>query len=113
MLWRIKAQSEMKRPKSGGPSDWISNGEKYALVGLEVQIEEHVAFREIVEGLWAWAGDTQTIAIPALWQEWLGSIRAEEIGGCNLVLVSKIKSRTPAVLDAENQYLQKRVQSFY
>lgn len=90
---------------------WLAGGEKYALIGIEVKIEESIPFREIVPGLWAWTD--QRLDVPAHWREWIGSIRSEEIEGCNLVLLSKMPSATPGVLDAENQLLQRRVWGFY
>jgi hypothetical protein len=90
---------------------WLDDGEKYALVGLEVKLEQDFPFQEVVPGLWAWTD--QTLDVPAHWREWLGSIRADRIKNCNLVLLSKMPSQTPEVLDAENQLLQRRALGFY
>ena len=90
---------------------WLRDGEKYALIGLAVKIEHSILFREIVPGLWAWTD--QRLEVPPHWREWLGSIRAGEIEGCNLVLLSKKPSATPGILDGENQLLQRRVWGFY
>jgi hypothetical protein len=90
---------------------WLKDGEKYALIGLEVEIEQPIPFREIVPGLWAWSD--QGLDVPAHWREWIGSIRAEEIERCNLALLCKMPSATPGVLDGENQLLQRRVWGFY
>ena len=90
---------------------WLADGEKYALIGLEVKIERDIPYRELAPGLWAWTD--QRLDVPAHWREWIGSIRAEEIEGCNLVLLSKMPSSTPGVLDGENQLLQRRVWGFY
>jgi hypothetical protein len=80
---------------------WLRDGEKYALIGLEVKMEHSILFREIVPGLWAWTD--QRLEVPPHWREWLGSIRAREIEGCNLVLLCKKPSATPGILDGENQ----------
>lgn len=90
---------------------WINDGEKYALVGLEVNLEgvpppEHIAPNLQV------LTDT-TFDVPPEWRDWLGSIRADQVQDCNLFLVSKLDSTTPGVLDGENQSLQQRVQNFY
>jgi hypothetical protein len=49
--------------------------------------------------------------------DWLAvrqpAIRAEEVEGCNLFLLSKLLSSTPDVLDAENETLKQRVWNFY
>ena len=90
---------------------WINDGEKYALVGLEVNLEgapppEHIApnLQVLTE---------TTFDVPPEWREWLGSIRADQVQDSNLFLVSKLESTMPGVLDDENQSLQQRVQHFY
>jgi hypothetical protein len=90
---------------------WVADKEKYALVGLEVKLEEEFPFQPVGPGLWAWTD--QTLDVPAHWREWLGSIRAKQIENCNLVLLSKMPSQTPEILDAENQSLQRRAWGFY
>ena len=90
---------------------WIADGEKYALVGLEVKLEGAAPPEKIVPNLWVFT-DT-TFEIPSEWREWLGSIRADEIEGSNLFLVSKLASPTPDILDDESQLLEQRVKYFY
>ena len=90
---------------------WIADGEKYALIGLQVKLEGEPPLEEIAPNLWALT--STTFEVPPQWQEWLGSIRADEVAGSNLFLVSKLVSATPGVLDGENQSLQRRTQHFY
>jgi hypothetical protein len=90
---------------------WIDDGDKYALVGLELKLEGALPPERIAPGLWVLT-DT-TFDVPAQWREWLGSIRADEVAGSNLFLVSKLASATPDILDGENQSLQQRVWHFY
>jgi hypothetical protein len=90
---------------------WLANGEKYGLIGLSVKIEQPVPFREIKPGLWVWTD--QRLDVPTHWREWIGSIRAQEIEGCNLALLCKMPSATPGIFDGENQLLQWRVWEFY
>ena len=90
---------------------WISDGEKYALVGLEVKLEGAPPPEEIAPNLWVLTATT--FEVPPQWREWLGSIRADEVAGSNLFLVSKLVSATLGVLDGENQSLQRRAQNFY
>ena len=90
---------------------WIADGEKYALVGLEVKLEGPPPPEQIAPNLWVLT-DT-TFEVPSEWQEWLGSVRADEVAACNLFLVSKLASKTPGVLDGENQSLERLVQHFY
>ena len=81
---------------------WIADGEKYALIGLAVQIEQPIPLREIAPGLLVWTTDRK-LPIPDHWREWLGTVRAGEIEGSNLILLSKMQSSGPDILDAENQ----------
>ena len=90
---------------------WINNGEKYALVGLEVNLEGAPPPEQIAPNLQVLT--ETTFDIPPEWREWLGSICAEQVQDSNLFLVSKQESTTPGVLDGENQSLQQRVQHFY
>jgi hypothetical protein len=96
---------------SGDSTVWIEDGEKYALVGLNVKIDAHLPQGKIASNLWVLTGTT--FNVPPHWQKWLGSIRAEEVESCNLFLLSKLASLLPNVLDAENQKLQQRVQNSY
>ena len=96
---------------NGDSAVWIEDGEKYALIGLNVKIDGHLPPGKIAPNLWVLA-DTK-FNVPPHWQEWLGSIRAQEVEGCNLFLLSKLASLTPNVLDVENQTLQDRVSNFY
>jgi hypothetical protein len=93
------------------PATWINDGEKYALVGLSVKLEGQISTGNVAPHLWVLA-DTK-FDIPPHWREWLGSIRAEEVEDCNLLLISKLVSLRPGVLDDENQKLQQHVSNFY
>ena len=90
---------------------WIADGEKYALVGLEVKLKGAPPPEQIAPNLWVLTGTT--FDVPSQWRECLGSIRANEVAGSNLFLVSKLASATPHTLDGENQSLQRRVGHFY
>jgi hypothetical protein len=90
---------------------WIADGEKYALIGLSVRMEGRLLSGPI-NGTLSVLVDT-AFAMPDHWREWVGSIRSEELADCNLFLLSKMRSSTPDVLDAENQALVQRVWNFY
>ena len=90
---------------------WIDDGEKYALVGLQVNLEGPPPPERIAPSLRVLTATT--FDVPPEWRDWLGSIRADQVEGSNLFLVSKLESTTPGVLDGENQSLQQRVQHFY
>jgi hypothetical protein len=91
---------------------WINEGEKYAMLGLSVKVDDAEMARldlsphfEIIDG--------RRFTIPDEWRKWLGTIRVEEIEACNLFVTSKLKSSTPDVLDGENITLNARVWGFY
>lgn len=90
---------------------WIEDGEKYAVMGLEVKYEGGSPPGKISPNIWVLA-DT-AFKVPEHWQESLGSIRTKQIEACNLFLLSKLSSLTRDVLDGENQKLQERVQNCY
>lgn len=47
------------------------------------------------------------------WREWIGTIRAEQLEEADLYVGSKMASKTPDILDAENQELQQRTLCLY
>ena len=96
---------------NGDSSSWIADGEKYALVGLSVKTEGRIPYGKVTPNLWILAD--ATFAVPTNWKEWLGNIRADEVAGCDLFLLSKQESQTPEVLDRENENLKQWVWNFY
>jgi hypothetical protein len=92
-------------------SAWLSDNEKYALITLEVRVDEGIPLRDFAPGYWAWSD--APIALPGHWREWLGTIQSEAIERGDLVLLCKIASKTPTVLDTENEILKRRVWGFY
>lgn len=91
--------------------DWIIEGEKYALVGLSVNVAQDAPKGLIAPRLWV--VNRPQFQVPSHWKEWLGTIRAKEVEAANIFLVSKLKSQRPDVLDSENQSLQHLVSLFY
>jgi len=93
------------------PPSWLSDGEKYGLIGLEVKTEGQIPQGAVTPNLRVLT-DT-TFSIPPSWRDWLGSIRAGEVERCNLFLFSKQPSSTPEILDAENTKLKQHAWNFY
>jgi hypothetical protein len=92
--------------------DWVSAGEKYALLGLNLKGDESGFANEQIS-LELAVLTRAAFEMPAHWCEWLGTVRAEEVQDCDLFILSKLNSKQPGVLDGENQTLQQRVWSFY
>ena len=86
---------------------WIAEGEKFALIGLQVATDRSVADGVIAEGCEAYT--SVKLDMPGHWREWLGTMRVEDIEASTLILVSRQKSRNPKVLDGENQALKRKV----
>ena len=93
-----------------GP-DWIEDGEKFALKGLDVELAADVSRADLAGGLTVLPN--AEFALPNQWQEWLGNLRVEDIGTCRLFLLAKIASASPGVLDGENQQLERAVGDWF
>jgi hypothetical protein len=91
---------------------WISDGEKYALLGLSVKATDpNIATLDLSPSFQIIGGSD--FKIPDEWREWLGSIRVEEVEACDLFIAAKLKSATPDILDGENIQLNNHVWGFY
>jgi hypothetical protein len=92
-------------------SGWLDEDEKYALVGLNVNLAAGIPTGRIADGLWVLTD--RPFTIPTHWRDWLGKVRSDQVEDCNLFLMSKLASKTPGVLDAENKQLALLVSHFY
>lgn len=90
---------------------YIADGEKYALIGLDVKVEGEFEDCRVTPKLWVF-NDT-AFTLPTHWRKWLGTIRSEEMERCNLFMLSKSVSLRPQVLDTENDELTRSVEDFY
>lgn len=90
---------------------WIADNEKYAVIALDVKVEGNGVFGQMSDDLWVIPD--RAFDISDHWKEWLGSIQVEDLEGCNLFLLTKGPSKTPAVLDGENIALRKTIWNFY
>lgn len=94
-----------------GFSNWIADGEKYAVVALSVKTEGSIPSETMSPNLRVLAD--MAFSMPQHWYEWLGSIRATEVEECNLFLLSTARSSTPDILDEDNKRLLQLVGNFY
>lgn len=102
----MEASSGRQRPAS-----WVEDGEKYALVGLNVELDGNITQGAIACDLWVLT--ETTFSLPAYWSGWLGTHRAKQVENCKLFLVSRLPSVTPDILDDENDRLKRRVWHWY
>jgi len=94
--------------KQGHAHTWIADGEKYALLGLAVKVTDPNIGKLNLTPHFQVIGESD-FTIP---DEWLGSIRVEEVEACDLFIAAKVRSATPDVLDGENILLSNRVWGF-
>ncbi|SRR6266404_1761077 len=97
---------------SGETETWLGKGEKYALLGLNIKCDQ-AGFTDEQISPDLTVLTRSAFKMPSHWREWLGSIRAEEVEGCDLFILAKMKSKQIGVLDGENQALQAKVWAFY
>jgi hypothetical protein len=86
---------------------WMVDGEKFALIGLQVATDKSVLNGPVAEGCEAYT--SLKLDMPGHWREWLGTLRVEDIEASTLILVSRQSSKNPKVLDGENQTLSRKV----
>jgi hypothetical protein len=102
------ADISLTRGANHQAGNWIADGDKYALIGLEVKFGEDLPLTQLTPNHWAMADprffDPRALARLA-WQHVHGR-------ACNLFLISKMASTAPDVLDGENQILSRRVSHF-
>lgn len=91
--------------------EWVQDGEKFALIGLDVRVEK--SFEPVVLGDNLTAISGAQFSVPQHWQEWLGTIRVDELRNCPLFLVASAPAREPGVLDGQSKLLTKQVHDWF
>jgi hypothetical protein len=77
-------------------ASWIDDGDKYAVVALDVELDHPVPIQQMTQHHWVFADER--FEMPPHWREWLGTIHTEKVEGSNLFLLSKAPSQTPDIL---------------
>jgi hypothetical protein len=98
-------------PAGGNGASWVDDGEKYALLALNMKFDDPLPLQEMTPHHWAFADEQ--FKLPAHWREWLGTVRTKEVEGSNLFLFSKMRSRAPEVIDDETNKLKHHAGLFY
>lgn len=91
----------------------IPDGHKYALLALHVDhliLHPNIA-EPMADGFHA--SLELPFDVPKHWQEWLGSLRTQEVTNANLFLTLSRESDSPGSLDQENLALTKDLERFY
>lgn len=85
--------------------DWVSDGKKFALLGLNMNIE-HDAKPQLPPN---YGILQQQFDMPPNWKEWMGTERIGEIEACPAFLYVTMPSSNIDVLDGENQKLRSMI----
>ena len=91
--------------------DWIEDGEKFALIGLSVRVEQNPNRINLPSGVIVLPD--AAFDLPAHWREWLGTTRSEVVERCPLFLLVKMSSEAPTIINHENEDLHHKVATFY
>ena len=88
-------------------------GEKFSCIALEnIATDESLNSPvDLHDGFWALP--EPPFGLDDRWRGWIGSIRSESIDRCNLFLVATLPSKTPDILDGENQQLGRRLNGLF
>ena len=70
--------------------DWIEDGEKFALIGLSVYVEQTLKRIDLSSGLVALPH--AAFDLPEHWREWLGTTCTAIVERCPLFLLAKMPS---------------------
>ena len=99
------------RPGQHNSASWIDDGDKYAVIALAVKLDDPVPLQKMTRHHWVFAD--KRFDMPPHWREWLGMIRTQEVEGSNLFLLSKMRSQTPEIDDAETAEVKRHAGHFY
>ena len=91
--------------------DWIDEGEKFALIGLPVQLAPDLGRENLPGGLTVLPN--ADFDLPIHWRDWLGTLRVEDVEDCSLYLLAKAASESLDVLNHENQQLSRLVGDWF
>lgn len=87
----------------------IQLGEKFAIIAFRGVSREDGLSDPVFLGKSTWALFASPIDVEKYWKGWLGSLWAEDISHSNFILVSKRRSKSPEVLNSENEALKQNV----
>lgn len=91
----------------------IKNADKYACIALENSgtVAELVDPIDLGDGCWALFAPP--FPLDDTWRKWLGSLQSQDFERSNLFLFAIAPSKTPQVMDAENEALSEKVLALF
>lgn len=104
---QIRETNEVPSP------DWLEEGEKFAVTALDANLapDAELPLTQLSDFYWVQANPA--LSIDGNWKEWLGSFATEGIEQSNLLLITKMHARAPAVVDEQSQLLDDRIVDLY
>lgn len=88
-------------------------GEKYALIAMDMSVSStSYGIAQLNDELWV-VINCPPITFPDHWQQWIGSVRVDNMRNTNLTLLTKLPSPNPTILDQENEDLKRKVERYY
>lgn len=88
-------------------------GDKFSCIALENIATDDSLNTPVDLNDGFWALPKPPFGLDDTWREWIGSIRSKSIDRCNLFLVATLPSKTPDILDGENQQLTNRLNGLF
>lgn len=88
----------------------IEDGEKYGIIALDAAsrvsrpLELGNGFAVVPHG---------ACELPSHWKEWLGSLKVRDVEGAPLLVIAKVRSFAPSVLDADGDAMLRHVDALY
>ncbi|HXT65439.1 MAG TPA: hypothetical protein VN657_01525 [Nitrospiraceae bacterium] len=87
----------------------LQAGEKFACVAFENLAIDDSLSKPVSLGEGLWTLPEHPFDLDNRWRDWIGKIRADQVGRCNFFLLAVKASTRPEVLDDENKRLRKRL----
>lgn len=87
----------------------LQPAEKFACIAFENLAIDSSLSRPISLGEGLWTLPKHPFDLDSRWREWIGKIKADEIGRCNCFLLAVKASTRPEILDDENEVLRRRL----
>ena len=87
----------------------LQPGEKFACVAFENLEIDHSLSTPLSLGQGLWTLPEHPFDLDNRWREWIGKIKADQIGRCNFFLLAVKASTRPEILDDENEVLRRQL----
>jgi hypothetical protein len=108
--WLMRHLLTRRRKKVVMPFTF-SNNEKFSLIAVNHCFSYVKAEAQLFEGTWVLP--KLPTGVDDVWASWIGTIRLERLTGANLILLRRISSNNPEILDDEHNELFQEVMTLF